>query len=105
MQIKNIAIATLLTAVFAGNAFAAQPASGEGPLFLNEGVSTSTLTREAVRQEAIANPPATDGYTAVAYTGVARKAAPASALTRSEVRENTREAIAHGFRVKSGEMS
>ena len=101
MQVKNIALATVLTAVFAGNAFAAQPASGEGPLFLNEGVATSTLSRDAVRQEAIANPPASGAYTAVA----ARAATPSSQFSRAQVRENTREAIAGGFRVKSGEMS
>ncbi|MBH1963321.1 MAG: hypothetical protein I8H77_03235 [Comamonadaceae bacterium] len=101
MQVKNIALATLLTAVFAGNALAAQPASGEGPLFLNEGVSTSTLSRDSVRQEAIANPPAAGAYTAVA----ARAATSSSQFSRAQVRENTREAIAGGFRVKSGEMS
>lgn len=101
MKVKNIALATLLTAVFAGNAFAAQPASGEGPLFLNEAAATSTLSRDAVRQEAIATPPASGAYTAVAV----RASTPSSQFSRAEVRESTRQAIAHGFRVKSGEMS
>ena len=48
MQAKNIALATVLAAVFAGNAFAAQPVSGEGPLFQNEPVTVSTLSRAEV---------------------------------------------------------
>ncbi|MBH1963526.1 MAG: hypothetical protein I8H77_04280 [Comamonadaceae bacterium] len=100
MKVKSIAIASVLAAVFAGNAFAAQPESGEGPLFLNEAQAVSTLTREAVTREAIANPPAVNGYDD-ATAGVAMP----SQVTRSAVREATRDAIAHGFRVKSGEMA
>ncbi|WP_028605176.1 hypothetical protein [Ottowia thiooxydans] len=100
MQVKTIALASLFSVVLAGNAFAAQPASGEGPLFLNEAQAVSTLTREAVRQQAIATPPATDGYNAFAIDTSAH-----SDVTRAAVRQSTREAIAHGFHVKSGESA
>ncbi|MGB3068257.1 MAG: hypothetical protein WBC18_06905 [Ottowia sp.] len=95
MQAKNIALVTLLAATFAGSAFAAQPESGEGPLFLNEPVVASTLTRAEVTKQAIANPPATN---ATVFTGNIK-----SQYTRAEVRKQTREAIAHGYRVQSGD--
>ena len=101
MQAKNIALVTVLAAVFAGNAFAAQPAAGEGPLFQNEPVTVSTLSRAEVTRQAIANPPATDASNFLSATA----AAPASNVTRSEVRQQTRDAIAQGYQVKSGEMS
>ncbi|WP_423456851.1 hypothetical protein [Ottowia sp. VDI28] len=100
MQAKNIALATVLAAVFAGNAFAAQPAAGEGPLFLNEPATVSTLTRAEVTQQAIANLPATDANLLAAKAPVS-----ASKVTRAEVRQQTREALAAGYQVKSGEMS
>ena len=100
MQAKNIALATLLTAVFAGNAFAAQPAAGEGPLFLNEAVAVSNVSRAEVLKQAIATPPAAGIHTAVAVTVDAP-----SKVTRAEVRKQTRDAIAQGYQVKSGEMS
>ncbi|WP_028601783.1 hypothetical protein [Ottowia thiooxydans] len=100
MQVKNIALASLFAVVLSGNAFAAQPASGEGPLFLNEAAGVSTLTREAVRQQAIATPPATDAYNAFAVDTSVH-----GDVTRAEVRETTRDAIAHGFQVKSGEFA
>lgn len=100
MQTKNIAFATVLATALAGNAFAFQPASGEGPLFLNDTVSTSTVSRDAVRKEAAANLPAAG----VNNAGAAVSAAP-SKVTRAEVREDVRNAMAHGFMVKSGERS
>jgi len=99
MQAKNIALATVLAAVLAGNAFAAQPVSGEGPLFQNEVVG-STLSRAEVIKQAIATPPAAGVQNAVAY-----KADAPSNVTRAEVRKQTRDAIAAGYQVKSGEMS
>ncbi|MBH1963527.1 MAG: hypothetical protein I8H77_04285 [Comamonadaceae bacterium] len=100
MQVKNIAIASVLAAVFAGNAFAAQPVSGEGPLFLNEAQAVSTVTRDAVRQAAIANPPAVNGYDAASASTAVK-----SEVSRAAVREATLDAIAHGFTVKSGETA
>ena len=99
MQAKNIALATVLAAVLAGNAFAAQPVSGEGPLFQNE-VVASTLSREAVRNEAVAHLPAAGINSAEAL-----KTEAPSNVTRAEVRQQTRDAIAAGYQVKSGEMS
>jgi len=99
MQAKNIALVTLLAAAFTGNAFAFQPASGEGPLFLNEPVMTSTLTRAEVTKQAIANPPATDAVNVFA----AKAPASTSQYSRAEVRKQTRDAIAQGYRVQSGD--
>ena len=98
MQAKNIALATLLTAVFAGNAFAFQPASGEGPLFQDEAVTASTLSRAEVIKQAIATPPASGVQTSVVETPKTP-----SKFTRAEVRKQTRDAIANGYEVKSGE--
>ncbi|WP_423455773.1 hypothetical protein [Ottowia sp. VDI28] len=100
MQAKNIALAPVLAAVFAGNAFAAQPVSGEGPLFQNEVAAVSTVSRAEVIKQAIANPPAAGVNTAVAY-----KADAPSNVSRAEVRKQTRDAIAAGYQIKSGEMS
>jgi len=96
MQNKHIAFATLLATAFAGNAFAF-PASGEAPLFQNEPMSTSTLSRQAVRQEAIASPPTVS-------SDFGKSGDSHSSLSRSEVRQETLDAIAHGYRVKSGVM-
>lgn len=100
MQTKNIALATVLAATLAGNAFAFQPASGEGPLFQNETVTASNVSREAVRKEAIANLPAAG----VNNAGATVSATP-SKVTRAEVRADVRNAMAHGYIVKSGERS
>ncbi len=100
MQTRNIAIASVLAAALAGNAFAFQPASGEGPLFQNDTVAASTVSREAVRQEAAANPPAAGVNNAVASAGQT-----SVELTRAEVRQDVRNAMAKGYAVKSGEMS
>ncbi|WP_028604378.1 hypothetical protein [Ottowia thiooxydans] len=99
MKTKNIALATLLATAFAGNAFAF-PVSGEGPLFQTEAVAASTTSREVVRQDAVAHFPAAGVQNAVA----ANRAAP-SQVTRAQVRQETREAVAHGNFAKSGEMS
>ena len=61
-RFASIATAAALAALFAGNAMAQMPASGEGPLFLNEAKAASTTTREAVRQEAIAQTPASGAF-------------------------------------------
>lgn len=101
MQAKNIALVSLMAAAFAGNAFAFQPEAGEGPLFLNEPVQTSTLTRADVTKQAIANPPSAD----VPNVFTAKAPVSESQYTRAEVRKQTRDAIAQGYRVRSGEMS
>ena len=79
-KFASIAAAAALTALFAGNAMAQVPASGEGPLFLNEAKAVSTVARDSVRNEAVAQRPASgvfDGQT------VAQNNA---GLTRAEVR-------------------
>lgn len=101
MQAKKIALVSLMAAAFAGNAFAFQPESGEGPLFLNEPVTASALTRAEVTKQAIATPPSAD----VPNVFTAKAPAAKSQYTRAEVRKQTRDAMAQGFRVLSGEMS
>ena len=81
-RIASITAAAALTALFAGHAMAQMPASGEGPLFLNEAKFTSTTTREAVRQEATAQGPASgafDGQTVAKQAKDADRAANAQA--------------------------
>ena len=85
-RFATIAAAAALSALFAGNAMAQMPASGEGPLFLDEAKAVSTVSRASVQQQAAAQHPISgdlDG-TAVAQNG--------AGLTREAVR---REAIAH----------
>ena len=57
-----IATAAALAALFAGNAMAQMPASGEGPLFLNEGKTVSTVSRDTVRHDAVAQRPASGAF-------------------------------------------
>ena len=77
-RFATIAAAAALSALFAGNAMAQVPASGEGPLFLNEAKAVSTVSRDTVRQEAVAQRPASgvfDGTTvATSNAGVSREA-------------------------------
>ena len=103
MQAKKIALATLMSVAFAGSAFAAQPAAGEGPLFLEDAVAQSTVSRAEVMKQAIANPPSADAPNV--FAAKANISAPEAKYTRADVRKQTREAIAGGFMVKSGEMS
>ena len=98
MQLKKIALAALLGASFASTSYAIQPEAGEGPLFQNEIATGSAVERAEVAQQAISSPPAVN-------TGKEFNFGGKSALSRNEVREQTREALAHGFRIKSGEMS
>lgn len=100
MQFKTIALAAVLSTTFAGSAFAAQPESGEGPLFQNEYVTGSAVSRAEVTRQAIATPPAA-GF----HSAVAAQVDVSSQVSRAEVRQQTREAIARGYQVKSGEMS
>ncbi|MFD1712269.1 hypothetical protein FVQ98_15015 [Ottowia sp. GY511] len=77
-KFASIAAAAALSALFAGNAMAQVPASGEGPLFLNETQAVSTVSRSAVQNEAVAQRPASgvfDGSTVAQSTaGVSREA-------------------------------
>ena len=61
-RFASIATAAALTALFAGNAMAQMPASGEGPLFLNEGKTVSTVSRDTVRHDAVAQRPASGAF-------------------------------------------
>ncbi|WP_028602813.1 hypothetical protein [Ottowia thiooxydans] len=101
MQAKTIALATVLAASFAGSAFAAQPVSGEGPQFslFQDGVVTSSLSRAEVKNQALIMPPVAGDRPLMQFNANAT-----STTSRAEVREQTREAIALGYRVKSGEM-
>lgn len=97
----NASIATIAAAVLlSGNAFAGslQPAAGEGPFFNDVPVASSTLQRAEVRADAARHLPASGTFNAQSKVEPA-----ANDMTRAEVRQATREAIAHGFRIASGE--
>ncbi|HRN76683.1 hypothetical protein [Ottowia sp.] len=82
--------------LFAGGAFAQMPAAGEGPLFLNEAAMVSSSNvRDAVSIQQLASGEQS-GVVAVASD---------SAVTRAEVRQQTREAFAKGQRPAIGERS
>lgn len=88
--------------LLSGTAFAAgvQPAAGEGPFFdANSVATTSTVQRSQVRAAAIAQTPLA-GDLPAPDTQVAN-----SDLTRAQVRAQTREALANGFHVQSGNFS
>ena len=98
---KNFAFASIATALLvSGTAFAAelQPAAGEGPFFQSEAVATSQLLRADVAAQAVAQAPLA-GNLPLAQATVS------SDLSRAQVREATREAIAQGFHPASGELS
>lgn len=87
--------------MLASNAFAAapQPAAGEGPFFDGPAAAASTVDRAEVRADAARHLPAAGELSAHA------EATAASSTTRAQVRAATRKAIAHGFRVASGESA
>ncbi|HRN75774.1 hypothetical protein [Ottowia sp.] len=88
-------IASAAALLLASNAFAQTPAAGEGPLFLNEAaVAVSTERAPASIQQVAAGEQS--GVVAVASD---------SAVTRAEVRAQTREAFAKGFRPAVGNRS
>ena len=86
-------LASAAALLLAGNAFAQQPAAGEGPLFLNEAAVVVSAERAPVSIQQVA---AGEQSGAVAV-------ASDSAVTRAEVRAQTREAFATGFRPAVGE--
>lgn len=92
----SIAAAVLL---LSGTAFAGslQPAAGEGPFFNDAPVLANTVTRAEVRADAARHMPVAGELSAQA------EPVQDSSVTRAEVRESTRQAIAHGYRVAAGE--
>ena len=95
----NASIAALAaTVLLSGNAFAAslQPAAGEGPFF-DTPVLASSLQRQDVRADAARQMPAAGELSAHAVP------AAATDMTRAEVRAATREALARGFHIATGE--
>ena len=100
MNTKQIALSSVLAlAAFSGSAFAATPAAGEGPLFLDQPAQASTVSRAEVRAEAVRQQPAAGESNGVVVTQGT------SELTRAEVRAQVREAIANGSHVAVGELS
>ena len=85
-RFASIAAVVAVSALLAGNAMAQMPASGEGPLFLDEAKGVSTLTRAEVQAQAVATPPAAGSFDGHSF------AQSRSVLTRAEVRA---QAIAH----------
>ena len=89
--------------LLAGNAFAASPAAGNYPQFsLFDAASTMgpMAQRAQVQMEAARHWPASGEKNTSATPTTQR-----SGETRAEVAQTTREAIAHGYVVKSGEQS
>lgn len=96
---KNFAFASIAAALLvSGTAFAAQPAAGEGPFFQPQNVVVGQAQRADVAAQAVAQAPLA-GNLPQAYAVVK------SDLTRAQVRDTTREALAHGYRPASGELS
>ena len=96
----NASIAAVAaTLLLSGQAFAGslQPAAGEAPFAEAPVVLASSVQRQDVRADAARQLPAAGELSA--------QAAPVapSDVTRADVRLATRDAIAHGYRVASGE--
>lgn len=85
--------------LFAGNALAQMPASGEGPLFLNEAhvaASADNASRSKVSIQHVASGE---------QSGVVASTSDVNSPTRAEVRQQTREAFARGERPAIGNRS
>ncbi|MBZ0224760.1 MAG: hypothetical protein K8F51_02125 [Comamonas sp.] len=96
--LSAIAAALLLS----GTAFATdlQPAAGEAPFALSQATpGTSMVKRADVRTAAASQAPVAGNLPA------AQPTFEPGTLTRAQVREATRDAIAHGYRVASGDLS
>ena len=100
-RINSILTASVAALLLGGNAFAAglQPAAGEAPFADQAAVGTSLVQRADVRAEAARQQPVAGEL--VAPT----QARQDSRFTRPEVRQATRNAIEHGYRVPSGAMN
>ncbi len=94
----SIAAAVLL---LSGSAFAGslQPAAGEAPFAGQAVVLNSSLQRQDVRADAARQLPAAGEMSAQATPE------PTSTVTRAEVREATRQALANGFHLAVGEAA
>ncbi len=94
----SIAAAALL---LSGTAFAGavQPAAGEAPFFSAPVAVASSVQRQDVRADAARHLPAAGEMNAQVAP------AAASTVTRAQVREATRDAMAHGYRVAAGEAA
>lgn len=94
-------VAIAAAALLSGSAFAAslQPAAGQAPFFADADAVTSTLQRQSVQADAARQMPAAGEMNARVDP------APASHLTRAQVRATVRQAIAQGFHVGVGEHS
>lgn len=104
MTIRHIALGSLFGLVaLSGSAFAAGnlPAAGEAPFFFNDAPVVSTVTRAEVQAEAARQLPAAGEQASV----VAATPAASHSPSRAEVRAETREALAHGFRIAAGQNS
>ena len=96
--LASTAAAVLLT----GNAFAAGPLAGEGPqfsLFDAAPMAGRAVQRTQVQMDAARQPPVSGERSAWAMSGQP------SGKSRAEVAQTTREAIARGFVIKSGDKS
>ena len=94
----SIAFAALL---LSGTAFAGsvQPAAGEAPWFNTPVQAASSVQRQDVQADAARHLPVAGEMNAQASPAVP------STLTRAEVRQATRDAIAKGYRVATGEIA
>lgn len=97
-RMNNTLIALAAALLMSGTAFAAQPAAGEGPFFPADSVASSTLQRAAVQADAI-------GHAPLAGNLAAQDVQQPSALSRAEVRAQTREALDLGWKVQTGNFS
>ena len=97
-KLNTLIAGSIAALLLGGTAFAAglQPAAGEAPFDQQVIQATSTLERAEVRAQAAQQQPAAGAFSAQA------EAPQASDLTRAEVRQATREAIEHGYRIPSG---
>ena len=76
-----------------------QPAAGEAPFFNAPVAVASSVQRQDVRADAARHLPAAGEMNAQMAP------AAASSVTRAQVREATRDAMAHGYRVAAGEAA
>lgn len=89
---------TAAALLFAGNAFAQVPAAGEGPLFLNEAPIAAISDSHSDSSVSIQQVASGEQSGVVSVSSD-------SAVTRADVRQQTREAFAKGQRPAIGERS
>ncbi len=86
--------------LLAGNAMAQMPAAGEAP-FADSQVRASTTAKTDVARTPVSITQVATGE----MSGVVQLANDVNRPSRAEVRQQTREAIAHGIRPSTGERS